>query len=305
MKTVLITGVNGFLGSHLAAALAVRGWRVRGTTRRAAGLAIYIEGVAEKAVLDLGGPVDRRIFAGVDAVVHCAYDLRRPTMGQNVGATRAIAEAAAAARAGQQLFIGSTSGHTGAASAYGRTKYLLQEYFLARGWSVARPGLVIGPGGIYARLAASLRFPIAPLPDGGRDRVPVVAAKDFTDAVCALLDQRRVGLFNLYNTDLITLRELIVAIRAAQGRRALLAGLPSPLLIALARAAGALGVSLPFDAENLLALKANQNCIETSDLLKFVAAPLTLGEMVDAARRSAVAGELSYAESHRFEKQRV
>jgi len=304
MKTVLITGVNGFLGSHLAATLALRGWRVRGTIRRAAGLAVDIEGVREKAVLDLGRPLDRRVFAGVDAVVHCAYDLRLAAMEQNVVATRAIAAAAAAAGASQQLFIGSTSGHADAATAYGRTKYLLQEYFLARGWSVASPGLVIGPGGIYARLAAALRFPVAPLPDGGRDRVPVVAVKDFTNAVCALLDERRTGLFNLYNPDLITLRQLIMAIRAAHGRRALLARLPSPFLIAVARAAGALGVSLPFDAENFLALRANQNSVETSDLLNFVSAPLTLDEMVDAARRSPVACELSYAASHRVEKQR-
>jgi len=99
MKTVLITGINGFLGSHLAAELAVRGWRVRGTTRTAAALAHDVRGVAEKAVLDLGRPVDRRIFAGVDAVVHCAYDLRPAAMEQNLAATKAIAEAAASAGA--------------------------------------------------------------------------------------------------------------------------------------------------------------------------------------------------------------
>jgi nucleoside-diphosphate-sugar epimerase len=304
MKTVLITGVNGFLGSHLATALAVRGWRVRGTTRSAAGLAVAIEGVAEKAVLDLGRPVERRIFAGIDAVIHCAYDLRRAAMEQNVAATKAIAEAAAAAGARQQLFIGSYSGHGDAARGYGRTKYLLQEYFLARRWTVARPGLVIGTGGLYARLVAALRFPIVPLPDGGRDLVPVIAVKDFVAAVSALLDGRRAGVFNLYHPDLIALRDLIAAIRTSSGRRAFLAPLPSPFLIALARAAGALGVSLPFDAKNFLALRTNQNCVETSDLLKFVAAPLRLDAMVDAARRSGVAGELSYAVSNGSKEQR-
>jgi NADH dehydrogenase len=304
MKTVVITGVSGFLGSHLAAALAHRGWRVRGTTRSAACVAAEIHGVAEKAALDLGGPVDGRIFAGVDAVVHCAYDLRSTAIEQNVVATKAIAEAAANTGARRQIFVASTSGHAGAASAYGRTKYLLQEYFLARGFTVARPGLVVGPGGLYTRLAAALRFPVVPLPDGGRDRLPLVAVKDFTNAVSVLLEDDRTGVFNLYHPDLVALRDLIAAIRAANGRCGIVSPVPSSLLIALARAAGALGISLPFDAEHCLALRANQNCLDTSDLLEFVAAPLTLGEMVDAARRSAVAGELSYAASSRFEKQR-
>jgi nucleoside-diphosphate-sugar epimerase len=302
MKTVLITGVNGFLGAHLAAVLARRGWRVRGTMRNVSRLAIKIDGVTETAVLDLARPPERSIFSGVDAVLHCAYDLRREAMERNVAAIKAIAEAAAAAGAAQQLFIGSYSGHAEAASTYGRTKYFLQEYFFARGWTVARPGLVIGRGGLYARIAAALRFPVMPLPDGGRDLVPIIAVNDFTSAICALLDERRAGVFNLYHPDLVALRDLIAAVQASNGRRALLAPLPSSLLIALARAAGTLGVSLPFDSENFLALRANQNCVEDSDLLKFVAAPLTLHEMVDAARRSPLASELSFAAAHRFEK---
>ena len=156
MKTVVVTGANGFLGSHLAAELAARGWRVRGTTRSAAGLKASTPGLERQYILELGGAVDPAIFAGADAVVHCAYDLRPERMAQNVRGTEAVVRAAAAAGAARQLFIGSYSAHAAAASAYGRTKFALQKYFLALGHTVARPGLVIGPGGMTVRVATAL-----------------------------------------------------------------------------------------------------------------------------------------------------
>ncbi|HTM08807.1 MAG TPA: NAD(P)-dependent oxidoreductase [Verrucomicrobiae bacterium] len=283
MKTVLITGVNGFLGAHLARALALRGWRVRGTTRSAAGINKNIEGVAEKMVLDLARPAAGLIFTGVDAVIHCAYDLRREAMEQNIAGTKAAAEAATAAGVAQQIFISSYSAHAEAGSAYGRSKYLLQEYFLARGGAVARPGLVIGPGGLYARLAGALRLPVVPLADGGRDRVPVVALRDFINALAAVLEKRRTGLFNLYHPRLVTLRDLIAAVRMASGSRALLLPVPASVLIAAVRLAGSAGVALPFDAENFLALRANRKIADASDLPQFIAGPAALAEMVAAA----------------------
>ena len=289
MKTVLITGVNGFLGSHLAGALDRRGWRVRGTVSGAAGLDKPVGGVERKMVWNLAGAVPPDLCAGVDAVVHSAYDLRRAAMEQNVGATERLAEAAAAAGVAQQVFIGSYSAHAGAASAYGRTKFILQEYFIARGHAVARPGLVIGPGGMFERMAKILRLPVVPVADGGRDRVPVVALADFSAALAAILEQRRAGLFNLFNPDPVTLGELLRAIRAATGSRTVLAPVPAPLVVALSRLMEKFGVPPPFDAENIAALKANQNLGDRSDLGAFVPAPLALAETVEAASREIAA----------------
>ena len=285
MKTVLITGVNGFLGSHLARALARRGWRVRGTMRSAAGVNANIEGVADKGLFDLAAPIDGGILDGVDAVIHGAYDLGRDAMQKNIAGTQAVAAAAAAAGAAQQIFIGSYSAHAHAESAYGRSKQILQEYFLARGDAVARPGLVIGPGGLYARLARALKRPLVPLPGSGHDRVPVVALADFVAAVTTILERGLRGRFNLYNSEPVTLRALIEAVQAANGSRALLAPVPTSLLLAAARAAAAVGVPIAFDAENFLGLRANQKISDPSDLADFVAAPLSLAEMTAAARR--------------------
>jgi nucleoside-diphosphate-sugar epimerase len=285
MKTVLITGVNGFVGSHLAGEMARRGWRVHGTTSGRAGLNAAVAGVELKRVLNLAGPVEREIFAAVDTVVHCAYDLRRRAMQQNVAGTERIVEAAAAAGVARQVFVSSYSAHGQAASAYGKTKFILQERFLARGHGVVRPGLIIGPGGMFERMVGTLKLPIVPLADGGRDKVPVVALTDFQTALAAVIELGRAGAFNLFNPEPVTMKELFAAIRNATGSRAFFAPVPAAPLAALARVMEKIGVAPPFDAESLRALKANQKQRDRSDLGEFVAQPLTLAEMVDAALR--------------------
>ena len=73
MKSVLLTGATGFLGSHLARALSEAGWRVRAVSRRPA------DGRGANPDLDWTGvdAIDRRtewgpLLDGMDAVVHAA-----------------------------------------------------------------------------------------------------------------------------------------------------------------------------------------------------------------------------------------
>lgn len=285
MKTALITGVNGFLGSHLAAELARRGWRVRGTTSAERGLNLPRAGVERKFVLALGGAPAAEIFAGVDAVIHCAYDLRPRRIEQNVAGTKRVAAAAADAGVKYQMFISSYSAHAQAVTEYGRTKYLLQEDFLTLGQAVARPGLVIGPGGMFGRMMRAFKLPITPLPDGGRDRAPIVALADCIAALAAIAEEGRRGRFNLFNPDLVTLEELFTAAREISGSRTIFVPLPAPLLAAGARLMEKLRLAPPADAESFAALKANQRLSERSDLDRFVERPQSLAEMVAAAHR--------------------
>jgi nucleoside-diphosphate-sugar epimerase len=244
-----------------------------------------VSGVERKLILNLAAAVEREIFVGVDTVVHCAYDLRRQAMRQNVAGTERVVEAAAAAGVTHQVFISSYSAHREAPSEYGRTKFILQERFLARGQAVVRPGLIVGPGGMFERMVGTFKLPIVPLPDGGRDNMPIVALADFQTALAAVIEQDRAGAFNLFNPELVTMKELFAAIRAAAGSRAILAPVPAFPLVALAWVMEKIGVALPFDAESFRALKANQKQRDRSDLGKFIAKPLTLAEMVGAALR--------------------
>ncbi|MBM3651220.1 MAG: NAD-dependent epimerase/dehydratase family protein, partial [Alphaproteobacteria bacterium] len=72
-KLVALTGVSGFVGPHLVAALARQGYRLRLLLRRWSPLP-SLDGVAAEIVL--GDLLDegalRQLVAGVDAVVHAA-----------------------------------------------------------------------------------------------------------------------------------------------------------------------------------------------------------------------------------------
>jgi uncharacterized protein YbjT (DUF2867 family) len=80
-KKIAVTGATGFVGSHLVAALAARGWTLRLLVRRWSPLP-PLAGVEAEIVW--GGLDDenalRQLVAGVDAVVHAAglIKARRP-----------------------------------------------------------------------------------------------------------------------------------------------------------------------------------------------------------------------------------
>lgn len=288
MRTVLITGVNGFLGSHLAADLARRGWRVVGSTSSEAGLRVVTPGVERKTVLRLGDVCDPAIVRGVDTVIHGAWDLRPQATPDNVAGTERLLELARHAGVTHQVFISSYSAHPGAVSDYGKSKLTVQQRALESGHAALRPGMVIGPGGIFRRLSDTLaRHPVVPLVDGSRAKVPIIAIADFQEAAASIVERRLTGLFNLFNPDLVTLRELMLAIRAAAQRRTLLIPVPSSVLLGPMWLLERVGIRLPINVDNLRGLRANLNVHDRSDLPTFVSRPLTLAEMVRAAGQPA------------------
>jgi NADH dehydrogenase len=284
MTTVLISGVTGFVGSHLAADLAVRGIRVAGSTSREAGLRVPTPGVERKVVLRLGAPCDPDMFRGVDTLIHGAWDLRVGTAPDNIAGTMRLASAAEEAGVRHQVFISTYSAHSAAVTEYGKSKLVVQEYMLSRGQAVVRPGLVIGPGGLFRTLSRTLaRNRVVPLVGGGRAVVPIVAIADFQRALAGIVERRLSGLFNLFNPDLVTLKDLILEVRASVPRRAALLPVPAALLLGPAGVMARVGIRLPSVVDNLRALRANVHVHDRSDLPAFVSRPLTLAEMVRAS----------------------
>lgn len=288
MSTIFITGVNGFIGSHLATHLAGRGHQVLGSTSHETGLRIATPGVREKVVLRLGGPCDAAELRGTDIVIHCAWDSRRGAMPVNVDGTRQVLEAAERAGVRYQLFVSSYSAHPSAVSDYGRAKFVVQEECRRRGVTVVRPGLVVGAGGLFQRMSEALaRHRVVPLLDGGRPRVPIIAIGDLQRALTDIIGRRLPGLFSLFNPDLVTLKALMLEMQAIAGRRTLLIPVPSRLFLGLLWLMARVGITPPVSDENVRGLRANLHVRDRSDLLTFVPQPLALAEMVRASSVSA------------------
>jgi nucleoside-diphosphate-sugar epimerase len=106
----LVTGANGFTGSHLTSYLLRKGYGVRVLVRQGADLAALDGLPVEHAYADLadGSPLDAAV-RGVDTVFHVAAAYRREGMPRrafrevNVGGTRRLLEAAK--RVGVRRFV--------------------------------------------------------------------------------------------------------------------------------------------------------------------------------------------------------
>jgi len=132
-QLVLVTGANGFVGSHLTEALLARGYRVRCMVRESSDLR-YIEHLPVEWVrADLRGAGLAQAEGlehacrGVDMVVHCAALTRavdeETFLRVNAGGTEALARAAMEASPGLQRFL-YISSQTAAGYADGPNDYI-------------------------------------------------------------------------------------------------------------------------------------------------------------------------------------
>jgi nucleoside-diphosphate-sugar epimerase len=109
-EQVLVTGANGFVGSHLVEALLVAGYRVRGMVRRSSDLS-YLRGVPVELVYGdvRTGEGLEAACEGVWAVCHCAALTRAPDRATfhevNTDGAEALARASLAANPELSRFL--------------------------------------------------------------------------------------------------------------------------------------------------------------------------------------------------------
>ncbi|MCC7498020.1 MAG: NAD(P)-dependent oxidoreductase [Bryobacterales bacterium] len=275
---IFITGIQGFLGSAMAAAFRRRGWRVGGSARAPRDRSI--------PRLTLGDEPPAGLFAGFDVVIHGAYD---PHAGleRNVTGTRRIYRAAVRDRVPRQVLISSYSARPAAPTTYGQIKHTLEQFFLAEAQTIVRPGMVTG-GGMFERVAQMiLRSPLVPLIGSGADLVPILDVDDFTLAMERILEKDERGAFNLFAPRLPASRRVAQLVCQATGHRALLVPVPAWVVIAGARLAFWLRLTR-FDASSGARMaRINRLPAYESDLVRLIGAAT---EPEDAIRRSVAVG---------------
>jgi NADH dehydrogenase len=280
-----ITGAGGFLGSALARRLAAGGAEISALSRGRANLP-----GARWRHYDLAAPsIDPSALEGADVVIHSAFGMAGPGPElERLNYDAALRLRDAARKQGARfIFISSMSAHEGAESAYGRAKWAIEKALDAED-AIVRPGLIVGPGGLYARMLGALRAaPVIPLFYGGEQPVQVIGVDDAAEGIGRIAERRAAGTFNLALPQPLTVRELYGRMLAAAGLSRPIVPLPGGAALAAVRLCEKLDLRLPITSENLLGLKHLRRFETAESLARLDLTPAPLEELPWAAGKTA------------------
>jgi nucleoside-diphosphate-sugar epimerase len=281
---ILVTGANGFLGSHVADELARQGHDLRFLLRQRSRV-LNIDGVAyertEGDIRDEGSL--RPAVGGVDAVVHVAGLTsalnERAYNAVNATGTASLAQAAVEAGVKRFVYVSSLAAQGPSPdgrpvpdalprpiSAYGRSK--LAGELAVLGFRdrmdvvIVRAPVVYGPRdrGLLTLFRLAKRR-VFPLYGDGRNQITWIYATDAARAI-ALATQHETAageLYTLSDGEPHTWLELATLLKEAMGHRAWLARVPGKLYAAAGFAAGAISKvtrrPLPLNPEKVVEMR--------------------------------------------------
>jgi len=268
--TVMVTGANGFLGSHVCRMAVARGWRVRALLRGGSDRSLLQHGIPSSGFETVegdfatDGTMPSAWFDGVAAIVHCAAATSEHTQDLavsraiNVEATRRLATAAHAAGVGRFVFISSQSAHAANNSPYGRSKFEAEAALRSTPDRsvILRPGVIYGPErrGIFAKLEQNLRsLPVVPIIGNGRYLQYPVHVDDVATAALAVIeaDQCVGRTYELGGAAPIAFRDLVRCLLAEMKLRKPLIFLPIPVCRLLATVLGVAMKNPPINHSNI------------------------------------------------------
>jgi NADH dehydrogenase len=275
MATVLVTGANGFVGSHVVPALLEAGHRVVALVRDDDGAAAVVRRLTtaqREAVETRRGDVTRpatlpAALAGTDAVLHLAAIARDWDDGAtlrriNTEGTRNMLAAASAAGVRRFVHLGALGVRDDPSLHYASSKAKAMALVRESGldWTILSPSLLFGPrDGFFNILAGLVRMSpgIMPITGRGDARFQPLAIGDLARAATrALADPATIGReFPLGGPRVWTYREIVEEVLRGMGRRRLLVPVPVAVIRLVAGAGEALHLPFPVATDQLRQLR--------------------------------------------------
>ena len=193
-KLVAVTGATGFVGPHLVAALARRGWRLRLLVRRWSPLPSLAGVDADLVLGDLSSESAlRELVDGADAVVHAAGLIKAKADRDFLPANRdSAALLSALAPDAYMVLLSSLAAREPQLSAYGASKRAGEAVVSNRSgpWTIIRAPAVYGPGDretlAYFR---AINSGIAPQPRMPAARLSLIHVSDLAEALALSVER--------------------------------------------------------------------------------------------------------------------
>jgi nucleoside-diphosphate-sugar epimerase len=270
MKTIAVTGANGFLGGELVRYLRSKGWQVVALVRKPR---LSDDPLVRFEYYDMEAPIEPGVLDGVDVLAHAAfikYDAKHPNaLDQNVEGTRSLLAAAKKSGVKKCIFISSMSAHEEAVSVYGRQKLATEQLFDAKRDVVLRCGLIMGRGGIVQQMAQFMRSKhVVPLIGGGKQPLQVIGVYNLVELIEKAATNNVSGRFVAATPQVYTYKQFYQALAKALKTPVLYVPIPYGVLRAVFRTASALHVPLGVGEDNLKGLKMLRSMESAQDLKK-------------------------------------
>lgn len=240
-RLVAVTGATGFVGTHLVAALARRGWRLRLLVRRWSPLPSLAGVDADLVLGDVSSePALRQLVAGADAVVHAAGLIKAKADRDFLPVNRdSAALLSALAPDAPLLLLSSLAAREPQLSAYGASKRAGEAVVATRSgpWTIVRAPAVYGPGDretlAYFRAVNS---GIAPQPRVAEARLSLIHVADLAEALALAVERSPAsGTYEIDDGRTYTYADMASAAGAALGRRPLRLAVPRSVMAGIAR----------------------------------------------------------------------
>ena len=240
-RLVAVTGATGFVGPHLVAAFARRGWRLRLMVRRWSPLPSMAGVDAELVLGDLSSESAlRQLVDGADAVVHAAGLIKAKAERDFLAVNRDSAALLSALTPDAHLvLLSSLAAREPQLSAYGASKRAGEAVVANRNglWTIVRAPAVYGPGDretlAYFR---AIKSGIAPQPRVPEARLALIHVEDLAEALALTVERPPPN--SIYEIDdgrTYTYGDMAAAAGGALGRRPWRLPVPRRVMAGIAR----------------------------------------------------------------------
>lgn len=254
VKTIAITGATGFLGSELVKHFTHKGDKVIALVR-----SIPQDKVAgvEYRLFDLADKNTSQEHIQADVVIHTAYVAvtgSTDPLEENInGAKRLLAMFPPAAK---KIFISSVSADANSPAIYGKQKAAVEKLFLDQSGTAIRPGLILGNGGMFAKMRDYLKKKRnIPVFNRGTQPLQTVFVQDLVRAIDNLIERDLKGVFTYCEHDPVHYKEFYSELCRQLNVKPRFISIPFWVAGCMVSCANAVGITLPINHDNLQGLK--------------------------------------------------
>ncbi|HLO42682.1 MAG TPA: NAD-dependent epimerase/dehydratase family protein [Leadbetterella sp.] len=260
LKTIAITGANGFIGKAFVKALVEKNYHVKALVRK---IPIdKFEGVSYH-LYRLEDALDKTLFENVDSCIHLAFQFEKQELN-GVDVNICAVENLKRLNVGQYIFISSFAAASPVTdSYYGKSKLAVETFF--KDDLIIRPALVLGTGGLFGRLQTQLsKTKFMPLLNRGKQIIQTILLEDLVESSIFLMENQAKGIFHLAHPEKIFYKDFISKIARKQKKEAFFLSIPV-FLMKIIVAFFQLFPNPPINKDNLTGLLTSKYVDTTSE----------------------------------------